>query len=183
MVHTGSLQYVYSNPMNSAFKKVEWAKAIKQREPLFFKMPSTAFDQEREAIRRATEDLHFGMFEIDCNYLVTRTSAMSHLSAIFQFPEWFGKNWDAVFDLLTDLSWLDTKGYLLILLQEEVLERSDQTEAAKLAAVLLSAGTYWSEYDGVGDAHSPKPFHILGVGKQNQHPLISLIEAERQKRK
>jgi hypothetical protein len=30
------------------------------------------------------------------------------------FPAWFGHNWDALADCLTDLSWLPAAGYVLI---------------------------------------------------------------------
>lgn len=36
-------------------------------------------------------------------------------SEALAFPDWFGRNWDALEDCLTDLSWLEAAGHVLIL--------------------------------------------------------------------
>ena len=40
---------------------------------------------------------------------------LSNIAAALDFPEWFGRNWDALEDCLTDLSWRDAPGYVLII--------------------------------------------------------------------
>lgn len=46
---------------------------------------------------------------------------LSRASAAFQFPDWFGHNWDALSDSLGDLSWLDAPGYLVVISSSEEL--------------------------------------------------------------
>ncbi len=36
-------------------------------------------------------------------------------AAALAFPDWFGHNWDALADCLTDMSWLPADGYLVVL--------------------------------------------------------------------
>lgn len=36
------------------------------------------------------------------------------LSEELQFPDYFGRNWDALYDLLCDLSWIDVKRVVLL---------------------------------------------------------------------
>ena len=42
-------------------------------------------------------------YRIDCTQLKDRASAHEYLAKVFSFPEWYGKNLDALFDLLRDL--------------------------------------------------------------------------------
>jgi len=36
------------------------------------------------------------------------------IAAAFEFPSYFGRNWDALVDCLGDLEWLDANGYVLL---------------------------------------------------------------------
>ena len=42
-------------------------------------------------------------YRIDCTQMTDRTSAHEYLAKVFSFPEWYGKNLDALFDLLRDM--------------------------------------------------------------------------------
>ncbi|GAB3961904.1 barstar family protein [Streptomyces sparsus] len=60
-------------------------------------------------------------------------------------PDWFGHNWDAFADCLTDLSWWgDTGGYLLALRSWSDFRRAAPADAATAAEVLSAAVAYWS---------------------------------------
>ncbi len=65
-----------------------------------------------------------------------------------RFPDWYGHNWDALADCLTDLSWWGEgaapSGYLLRV-RGWTAFRDAAPEAAAIAADILSdAVTYWS---------------------------------------
>jgi hypothetical protein len=51
------------------------------------------------------------------------------------FPDWFGRNWDALEDCLSDLSWRDAEGHVLLL--------EGEGDAA-LIDVLASAAEFWA---------------------------------------
>lgn len=61
------------------------------------------------------------------------------IAAALRFPGWFGQNWDALEDCLTDLSWLDAEGYVLVF---------DDARAGDdfgvLVDVLRSSAEYWA---------------------------------------
>src|SRR3712207_8419702 len=44
----------------------------------------------------------------------TRTAFFQEIARVPHFPDYFGPNWDAVYDCLTDLSWLPAAGYVLV---------------------------------------------------------------------
>ena len=45
----------------------------------------------------------------------TRAGFFQELAQALHFPEYFGRNWDAVYDCLTDFNWLPTAGHVLVL--------------------------------------------------------------------
>ena len=44
-----------------------------------------------------------------------RQPVFDAFSRALGFPDWFGRNWDALHDCLGDLSWLKAPGYVLIM--------------------------------------------------------------------
>ena len=65
---------------------------------------------------------------------------MRNIAAALRFPDWFGANWDALEDCLSDLSWLPASGYVLVI---EDAQPGD--ELGVLVDVLRSAAEWWSE--------------------------------------
>jgi hypothetical protein len=64
------------------------------------------------------------------------------LAAALGFPDWFGGNWDALEDSLSDLSWRRAKGHVLLL---EGVASGDA--AGILIDVLRAAAEHWSGQD------------------------------------
>src|SRR5215510_9162043 len=44
-----------------------------------------------------------------------KSELLARLSRALRFPDWFGGNWDALEDCLTDLSWLKADGHVLLI--------------------------------------------------------------------
>jgi len=85
-------------------------------------------------------------------------------SDAFNFPDYYGHNWDAFNDCINDLTWLDASLYLLILIG---IDKSEIDEESKniLLELLDIASRRWMK----GENHNlrfqniPIPFHILVV--------------------
>ena len=92
-----------------------------------------------EEVERAARDAGLAVFRIDIGHARNKKTFLAKIADALQFPNWFGGNWDALNDLLTDLEWLTTKnGYVLIF---EKGENNPLFENAK--EVLQSAAEYW----------------------------------------
>ena len=63
------------------------------------------------------------------------------LAKSLDFPEWFGRNWDALEDCLSDLSWRKAGGTVLVLRNCEAL---DQDRLGILIDVLASSAEFWA---------------------------------------
>jgi RNAse (barnase) inhibitor barstar len=61
------------------------------------------------------------------------------IAKALEFPDWFGRNWDALEDCLSDLSWRPASGHLLLF---ESFAAGD--ELGVLIDVLGSAAEYWA---------------------------------------
>lgn len=67
---------------------------------------------------------------------------LKKLAEALGFPTWFGGNWDALEDSLSDLSWREAPGWVLILRELDALPRD---ERGVLVEVLASAAQFWAE--------------------------------------
>ena len=60
------------------------------------------------------------------------------------FPDYFGHNWDALEECLTDLEWLPGKGYVLLATGAEQILTADEEEFATFLEVLSDVGEAWA---------------------------------------
>lgn len=70
---------------------------------------------ERARYLAAAVSLGFAVAEIDFGGCTGKDDALARFARALHFPDWFGGNWDALQDSLSDLSWLPAEGYLLLL--------------------------------------------------------------------
>jgi len=70
---------------------------------------------ERARYLAAAVALGFAVAEIDFGGCTGKDDALARFARALHFPDWFGGNWDALQDSLSDLSWLPAEGYLLLL--------------------------------------------------------------------
>ena len=73
----------------------------------------------------------------------TRAGFFQEIAGRLHFPDYFGHNWDAVYDCLTDLNWLPAAGYVLVLDGFDQFA-TDEPEQWKIALkVLRDACAFW----------------------------------------
>ncbi len=81
------------------------------------------------------------------------------IGAALQLPNYFGENWDALDECLTDLEWLPGDAYLLVVTQSELLLDREPNELATLLKVLETAAHDWAEAED--SQGNPRPFHVV----------------------
>ncbi len=91
-----------------------------------------------------------------------KETLLRNIAAALHFPDWFGGNWDALEDCLTDLSWREAPGHVLI------FERAAPgDELGVLLDVLRSAAESW--------AARRKPFFAVFIDPQRSLALPDLF--------
>ncbi|MEU3062940.1 barstar family protein [Streptomyces subrutilus] len=94
----------------------------------------------------AAEEAGWTTVRLDLGGVRTRAGLMRRAADALDLPEWFGGNWDALADVLRDLSWLPrAPGRLVAVVswQEYAAARPDDWET--LREVLEEAVDFWRE--------------------------------------
>ena len=70
---------------------------------------------ELDDVRAATREAGFALFDVELAEVHSKSEFLAAIAQQIEAPEWFGKNWDALADALSDLSWKTAPGYVLLL--------------------------------------------------------------------
>ncbi|MEU7893466.1 barstar family protein [Nonomuraea sp. NPDC049152] len=76
---------------------------------------------------------------VDGARLDTSDSVMTAIASALKFPSYFGYNLDALYDSLTDLSWLPPGEHVLVWTNPGALRAADATAYDAIAVVLADA--------------------------------------------
>ncbi|MGL1832942.1 barstar family protein [Rhodocyclaceae bacterium SMB388] len=74
-----------------------------------------------DAIRIAAEAIGYDCMRVDLDACTDKASLLQRIAAGLRFPHWFGHNWDALADCLSDLGWLPGAGHVVILAHADAL--------------------------------------------------------------
>ncbi|WP_375426430.1 barstar family protein [uncultured Friedmanniella sp.] len=79
-----------------------------------------------------------------------RSAFFDEAATAWSLPSWFGRNWDALYDALNDLSWLDRPACLLVVHRADRLLRDSPEQREVLLRVLADASRRWADNPGPG---------------------------------
>ena len=84
-------------------------------------------------------------YRVDLEGCTNRRDFLERIAWALDFPDWFGFNWDALRDCLTDLSWLSTEGFVVVLEHADALYASAPEVLDVALEVLGDAAADWGE--------------------------------------
>lgn len=90
-----------------------------------------------------------------------KAEMLAAFARALDFPDWFGGNWDALEDCLTDLSWSVADGHVILI---EGAAQSSADDLGVLEDILASAASFW--------AGRARPFFALFVGGPGRLPAL-----------
>jgi RNAse (barnase) inhibitor barstar len=100
--------------------------------------------REPEQVEHASKEAGLDVFRIDVGDAHDKKDFLDRVAKALSFPDWFGGNWDALNDCLTDLEWLSTKrGDVLVFEDIEHFAAAHKQEFQNAMAVLRAASEYW----------------------------------------
>ena len=79
--------------------------------------------------------------------LASKAALLDAIAAEFQFPGYFGRNWDALIDCWSDMAWLPASGYICIIEKADVLERTHQEVLDALRNAVGHIAERWNNAD------------------------------------
>ncbi len=87
------------------------------------------------------------VFELNLAAVRRKEDFLRAASKALQFPSYFGSNWDAFEECITDLSWLDADGYALLIYKPESFHECCPVEMETVRTILEDAAGYWKDQD------------------------------------
>ena len=95
-----------------------------------------------DEILDATRGSALQVSRIDLSGAADKEALMERIARALEFPHWFGGNWDALEDCLTDLSWSKAGGHVLLL---EGAAELPVDERGILVDILAAAAAWWTD--------------------------------------
>ncbi len=98
---------------------------------------------------------------IDGQNCKSEAEFFSELSQKLEFPPYFGRNWDAVDECITDLEWLSGNGYVIVVDHSEDLFVHDEIAYNIFIRAMKWAGEQWGTPQTGQWARPAVPFHVV----------------------
>lgn len=87
------------------------------------------------------------VFYLDGRAINSKKSFFIKAAEVMQFPEYFGHNWDAFDECITDLEWVPAKRYVLIYNKPNLFAETNPLDWQIAYDTLQSAVDYWQSTD------------------------------------
>lgn len=101
--------------------------------------------QAMPALLAAAEAAGLATFRVDLATVRNRQGLFERLAAALEFPDWFGRNWDALADCLGDLTWLPADGYLILIEHCEGFSAAHNADFVTALQVFTAVAEVWRE--------------------------------------
>ena len=95
-------------------------------------------------VRNATAEAGLVLFDVDLAGIHSKSEFLAAIAQKIEAPEWFGKNWDALADALSDLSWKNSSGYVLLLVHSNDNFNLLGNDHEVVKEILETTVSYWT---------------------------------------
>lgn len=116
-----------------------------------------------DALLAAAREFGLDAVRISLEGVAAKRLLLERIAAALRFPQWFGANWDALEDCLTDLSWRGGAGYLLVFEDGGAARDLPPEDYDTLLDVLDSSAKAWAAKDTPFFAVFVDPARALGL--------------------
>jgi hypothetical protein len=105
-----------------------------------YRLPATCSAQELAARTAASNVV---LVTVDGSAIESKAELLRALATALDFPPYFGRNWDALADCLTDLAWLPAVGKVILFDNPAPLIRRAPATWVTAATIFAEAADYW----------------------------------------
>jgi len=102
-------------------------------------------DVEYAELRKPAAALGFDFTLVDLRGAADKESFLGTVASALEFPDYFGTNWDALNDCLTDMSWKQATGYVLFFVGFQSFAEAAKAEATVAIRILGAAAEFWRQ--------------------------------------
>lgn len=91
----------------------------------------------------AAKDYDLNAVTINMNRVSRKQTFLAKFAKAMQFPVYFGQNWDALLDCLTDLSWTTAKGQVILIYNLRHMANKSPEDFRIIRQIFKGAADYW----------------------------------------
>lgn len=111
-----------------------------------------------EELTKLSKAHNMAFFHLEGKKIEKKEQFLNHAAVAMHFPEYFGDNWDAFEDCITDFEWIEAEGYVIYFDHTEAFAQHHESQLETVTELFQDAVTYWK---GEG-----KPMLVLLSGSQ-----------------
>lgn len=100
-----------------------------------YNLPQT----HRDSLKQAADKLGLPVLVADISACRKVTEALRQIGTVLHFPTWYGANFDALFDCLTDPDWQTGDGLILLIDGTDSLRQAESENFSTLVEVFQAA--------------------------------------------
>lgn len=113
-----------------------------ERNPGIYRFESQA---AVEYLQNKAKAAGWRLFYLDGSKVRDKESFLNKAARAMDFPDYFGKNWDAFEECVNDLSWAPASGYILLFQAPERLVKNSRATWETALEILATAVENWNE--------------------------------------
>jgi len=98
-----------------------------------------------DAVARLALSLGLDAVRIDLDGCADKADFLERTAGALGFPAWFGSNWDAFFDCLSDLGWRPAHGHVLVFENTADMRRHAPAALDTAVTILADVAVAWDE--------------------------------------
>jgi len=125
---------------------------------------------QADEILEAARGSELDVARIDLAGASDKERLLAQIASALAFPHWFGRNWDALEDCLSDLAWRGGTGHVLLIEGFEDMRARQPHDFGVLLDILASSARYWHERG--------RPFIVAFVDRAGGLALPDLFRAK-----
>lgn len=109
--------------------------------------------QDVDSIRKAAAASRLDFLHIDLKRIKRKAGFLKKVARVLNFPKYFGMNWDALSDCLTDMAWRPAAGYVLLFGNFQSFAQNYPADMEVARRIFDSSTEYWKQ--------KKTPFYII----------------------
>lgn len=126
-----------------------------------------AEDISAKDVEKLAQENGFMFFLLTGTQIRDKGDFLSRAAAALKFPDYFGNNWDAFEDCLTDMSWHESPGFVLLFEDFQGFAENSPDDFQTALEILKDSASFWAERQ--------KAFVALLRGPSRQNPDLPVV--------
>jgi RNAse (barnase) inhibitor barstar len=84
-------------------------------------------------------------FHLEGKKIEKKEQFLNHAAVAMKFPTHFGQNWDAFYDCITDMEWVDAEGYAIYFDHTDAFVKHHESQLETVIELFQDAVNFWKD--------------------------------------